>query len=119
MTSDRLTELRTLHEAATAAPWRHINHNGSCVNIEGAFVEHGDHSRRAWDIGSPADAALIAAARNALPELLAALEAAEGALGEVVGLNGTCGEECPADCYADRMRKALAQIRALRTGETT
>ena len=90
MTREERERLRVLCEVATKKPWR-IN-NGDSLRPDGQGL---------WHVGTPCagilpddqvalvswqdDAAFIAAARTALPELLDALEAVEAQLREVVG----------------------------------
>lgn len=79
-----IEELRRLHEGATPGPWRWWHRDGSPWEpgsghpwrLSSDDPDHGgvlDH--RYPDILDPADAALIAAMRNALPALLACAEA--------------------------------------------
>lgn len=70
-----LKELRRLHEAATPGPWFKYMRTVT-VEENGWDVEVAECSNNARGTVE-ADAALIAAARNALPELLDRLEAAE------------------------------------------
>ena len=69
-----LAELRRLHEAATPGPWEQ-----SIAGIEGDNYVAGTgpwHRVTFNESASMYDATLIAAARNALPALLAVVEAA-------------------------------------------
>lgn len=66
-----IDELRRLHEQATQPPWA----------VDGIGDVHGNHRRYDWatliaETHHNGDGALIAAARNALPALLALADAA-------------------------------------------
>lgn len=68
-----IERLRELEEAATPAPWivEHACVNGPVYRIAGEY-----------EPVIPQDAKLIAEMRNALPKLLAVVEAAKGATAE-------------------------------------
>lgn len=103
MTDEELTGLRRLSNAATAAPWTDAG-DGDVEGPNGGAVAHvachaSMHTmlRRLEDY-SRADAALIAAARNALPGLLddlAALRRVREAAEAVVASLDRC-EDCDA-----------------------
>jgi len=65
----KLDELKRLDAEATPGPWRDTDYGVERVGVYGEIVEDPR-------MGEP-DRALIAAARNALPALLAVAEAAE------------------------------------------
>ena len=72
--TDTLTELKRLHAEATQGEWDYVD---SVVWIA-THDSHGEPvKQKVADTGDEADAALIVAARNALPSLLAIADAAE------------------------------------------
>ncbi len=75
MTPARIAELRKLCEEATPGPWRHkapahITHDGTATMLAGTIAICTDPVHPS----AKRDAAFIAAARTALPELIAEVE---------------------------------------------
>lgn len=88
-----IDELRKLLEAATPAPWSQV--------ITAAWRAQGPHVLTQRE--AEADAALIAALRNAAPELLAVVEAARALV--------ACPDcEDAAGGHALQLRAALAKL---------
>lgn len=105
MTPDERAALRALAESASDAPW----------SAHGGLVIRGEEPEQWWvtnaEYGTPeqcgADAAFIAAARDAVPALLGALDAADQAI-------RATGDLFDAACRdADDARAALDRVRAL------
>jgi len=77
-------ELRRLETKATAAPWHvtedadYVLRDGKTVGVAWRCINAGDGDVARLDYSRRADALLIAAARNALPTLLDAMEALRG-----------------------------------------
>lgn len=105
LTPERIARLRELHEAATPGPWQRAEEfNGTeeswDVNAEGgalevAFCPEGlDPVDRARTV---ADAELIAEARNALPDLLAAIEGVRGYADRLIRMSGQHPEVITGD----------------------
>jgi hypothetical protein len=96
-------DLRELEAAATPGPWR-----GEVVGSEGAMV-YPPRSMRGWVARvtnrtfaeDQANAALIAAARNALPLLLDVVDAADGAMRIVCQIPGAFPDEDSYDHVPD------------------
>ena len=93
MTEERIAELRNLCEAATPGEWRWHQTDGSLLCLSGPDEEQNAVlgiaiCKACRERGAPClgpdgtDAAFIAAARTALPELLDALDKAERDLDE-------------------------------------
>ncbi len=121
MTRDAIARLRALHEAATPAPWDAAAIGGRKVpaavfvaDRDVAHVYTGTGPGRmvaqafAEDEGHIANAALIAAMRNALPALLDVAEAAA-----VIAQWTTLIE--PLDHDITMMRNALAKLDEVKT----
>ncbi len=117
MTDDELTTLERLAEAASPGPWEVSNAHGLCVSRP-----HGPHVRMMvvdlapevysppWR-GDPADAAFIAAARTALPALIAECRRLRDDLSSARGLAHARGLVTLGDCQ--RTMAAEARIAAL------
>lgn len=107
MDADQRARLRALCEAATPGPWE-AEHRG-VVGNDVVVVE--DCATAGWDV-YPANQALIAAARTALPALLGALDAEERASREVQStyvaeVTRLCVERDDARAEVDRLRRLL------------
>lgn len=75
ITPAKRTELRALEAKATPGPWLTVQNRGGTVNVIGAPDDEGWLSKVCLvNGGNAANATLIAAARNALPSLLATIE---------------------------------------------
>ena len=97
MTEERIAELRNLCEAATPGEWRWHQTDGSLLCLSGPDEEQNAVlgiaiCKACRERGAPClgpdgtDAAFIAAARTALPELLDALDKAERDLRQLAEL---------------------------------
>jgi hypothetical protein len=87
LTAERVAELRALCEAATPGPWRA---DPEPVDAPG-WVSAGDrHEPVAEVYGGTHNAALIAAARNALPDLLDALAERDAEIARLRERSGGC-----------------------------
>lgn len=119
LTKAEREELRRLNDAASPAPWFVFKMDGY-PNVVSYTVPHNGETLRGEIPADDADDELIAAARNALPRLLADLDAAEAkvydlksricrldcryTMGDVADISGShCTEPC-ARCLADRDR---------------
>lgn len=114
MTEQELAELGALANAATPPPWEAENDVGT--GILSAMLGGGPHMMAFGDVWTFADAAFIAAARTAVPELIAEvrrlrglLEDCEPHIGHKEGCNSiiTIHVVYPCDCGFDAI---LAKI---------
>lgn len=123
--TDRLEHIEALLAAATPGPWEvHQETAEECPLGEGLYVDHrGGRPVAFASSGNNDDAALIVAARNALPDLVAAVKAARGAEDSLSYLpdyphQPDCGawDVFCATCYGlivrDELRAALAKLAA-------
>jgi predicted phage gp36 major capsid-like protein len=74
VTPERIAKLRALCEAATPGPWERLDLDGAPTPRVGYRIVSGGIERSHIAAESRKDAALIAAARSALPEALAEIE---------------------------------------------
>lgn len=126
ITQEQRARLRELLAAATAGPWsvnRHDAYNGD-INWQIQSDHAGEGDLEGFEVladiceselGSRtrSTAALIAEMRNALPELLDALDAAEAKLARIETWTHRFGAAlCPkrADTYGEGMRDAKQQV---------
>lgn len=107
MDKPSLKALRELHEKATPGPWEQ-----SIAGIEGDNYVAGTgpwHRNHFNESASMDDAALIAAARNALPALLAIAEAARAAR-PYIGVCKSPGCAVPGCVQLNALSAALAPV---------
>lgn len=121
MDKPSLKALRELHEKATPGPWvAEVDDTPNrCAGIAGP-TQYDDYAYRGDIVVTDSgvypprmpDAALIVAARNALPALLAIAEAARGFDEWASDHGDTClkrdGHEC--NCGLEQLRAALAMV---------
>lgn len=105
-----LAELRALHERATPGPWeahkpaRWNSWNGAHIRATGLCVATLPQAADRPLDQKEADAQIIAAARNALPDLLSAAERAGDLQARIDGLEAMLVDAAAAEA---RMREAL------------
>jgi hypothetical protein len=111
----RLAELRALCEAATPGPWERLDLDGAPTPRVGYRIVSGGIERSHIAAEYRNDAALIVAARTALPEALAEIER----LREENEVLRECAAECGRDHLSeierltderDRLESALASL---------
>jgi len=126
LTPERLAELRRLHEAATPGPWKLWNGWGPVAGTEYMVVYRIGPEGDEWvgiiaDYRYPPsadlyakreDAELVAAARNALPELLDEIQRLKGvilrAAADLARL--ACGAEAEIGGYAEAIRAIARRL---------
>lgn len=108
LTKAEREELRRLNDAASPAPWFVFKMDGY-PNVVSYTVPHNGETLRGEIPADDADDELIAAARNALPRLLADLDAAEDERDEAVALIDAAKSDVRPESFLEHAQAILAR----------